>query len=55
MSMNDRERLECLIDHCNAVIERYQGLIEAMPKPDDWFRPWDDFRDALETIEEGMK
>lgn len=59
MSMNDKERLQCLIDHCNSVKEAYNGLINKhgsdTEKPENWFRPWDDFLDALEAIEEGMR
>lgn len=59
MSMNDKERLECLIDHCNAVILNYSKVIEQYgydyQKPQSYFEAWDDFVDALETIEGGMK
>lgn len=59
MSMNDKERLECLIDHCNALIVNYSKVIEQYgydyEKPIKFFEAWDDFVDALETIEEGMK
>jgi CYTH domain-containing protein len=59
MSMNDRERLECLIDHCNAVIDKYRYTIEQhgydYQKPSSYFEAWDDFVDALENIEEGLK
>ena len=59
MSMNDKERLECLIDHCNALIVSYSSTIEQhghdYEKPMSYFEAWDDFVDALENIEEGMK
>jgi CYTH domain-containing protein len=64
MSMNDKERLtaealECLIDLCNEVIEKYRYTIEQhgydYQKPQSYFEAWDDFVDALETIEDQLR
>lgn len=55
MSMNNLERLECLIERCNEVINAYNGLINKQEMPENFYRPWDNFMDALERIEEGMK
>lgn len=59
MSMNDKERLECLIDHCNAVIDKYSYALNQygydQKLNDSFFEVWDKFVDALENIEEGMQ
>jgi hypothetical protein len=59
MSMTNEERLECLIDHCNKVIDKYTYVINAYgyheKLNDSFYEIWDKFVDAVETIEEGMK
>lgn len=59
MSMNNDERLECLINHCNEVVDKYTHALNQygyeQKLGDSFYETWDKFVDALENIEEGLK